>query len=57
MTLILTTAGTTATDRQDTAAEPLRQNVIRVQTTAANDTDPFTALIDEIPGHDAIVMS
>jgi nucleotide-binding universal stress UspA family protein len=49
-------AADAATDRLDTAAETLRSRGLSVETRAATGTDPFTALADEIPGHDAIAM-
>ena len=44
------------TERLDTAAETLRSRGLSVETTATTGTGPLAALVDEIPGHDAIVM-
>ena len=46
-----------AADRLDAAAERLREEGISVRTVNAAGTAPFEALIDEVPGHDAVVMS
>ncbi|MBX0295189.1 universal stress protein [Haloarcula nitratireducens] len=57
VTLFLATKnGDAATERLDTAAEALRSSGISVRTTAAVGRSPFAALIDEVPGHDVIVM-
>jgi nucleotide-binding universal stress UspA family protein len=44
-----------ATERLDTAAEHLRSSGLSVQTMTVVGS-PFEALIDEVPGHDVIVM-
>lgn len=49
-------AADAATKRLDTAAEALRAWGLSVETRATTGTDPFAALVDEIPDHDAIVM-
>jgi nucleotide-binding universal stress UspA family protein len=46
----------TATERLETAAEHLRSSGISVRTTGVAGRAPFEALIDEVPGHDVIVM-
>ncbi|AEN05429.1 UspA domain protein [halophilic archaeon DL31] len=57
VTLFLATKKEEAnTERLDTAAEDLRSSGIRVRTTAVVGSSPFAALIDEVPGHDVIVM-
>jgi nucleotide-binding universal stress UspA family protein len=45
-----------ATERLDTAAETLRSGGTDVRTAVAVGTAPFEALLDEAPGHDAVVM-
>lgn len=57
VTLFLATKNEQAdTERLDTAAGALRSSGITVRTTAVAGTAPFEALIDEVPGHDVIVM-
>lgn len=57
VTLFLTTETEEATtERLDTAAEHLRSSGISVRTTAVAGRASFEALIDEVPGHDVIVI-
>ena len=44
------------TEPLDAAATSLRERGLTVQTTAVAGTQPFAALIEEVPGHDIIVM-
>lgn len=57
VTLFLATKNETVeTESLDAAAAALRNRGISVQTTAVAGEQPFAALIDEVPGHDVIVM-
>lgn len=57
VTLFLATENEDAdTEPLDTAAAALRGSGISVRTMAVAGTSPFAALIDEVPGHDVIVM-
>jgi nucleotide-binding universal stress UspA family protein len=55
VTLFLATREDEATDRLDDAAARLRDRGLDVETTVATGA-PFDALLDEVPGHDAVVM-
>ena len=57
VTLFLATeTEATAAERLETAAKRLRRGGIDVRTTAVAGRAPFEALVDEVPGHDVIVM-
>lgn len=56
VTLFLAAGGDAATERLESAAEQLRHGGVRVRTVAAVSNSPFEALIDEVSGHDAVVM-
>lgn len=56
VTLFLAAEGDAATERLESAAERLRRVGVSVRTVAAVSNSPFEALIDEVPGHDAVVV-
>lgn len=55
ISVTLLTAGEVSQSQLDDAAETLRERGIETETRTATD-DPFDALIDAVPGHDAVVM-
>lgn len=56
VTLFLVTDEEATTQRLESAAERLHRDGISVQTTVVASDSPFEALIDEVPGHDAVIM-
>jgi len=56
VTLFLAADVGDATARLDDAAARLRDGGIDVETTVATGGSPFDALLDAVPGHDAVVM-
>lgn len=56
VTLFLVTDEEATTQRLESAAERLRRDGISVRTTVVASDSPFEALIDEVPGHDAVIM-